>query len=199
MVLPRSTSMHLKSSPGTSPTTASDSLWFLQAGVRYFLCARARHTLAFVSSSISIVHNTAAAHCARAAAPREMERGGKRGKAVKRKREKKSVRRTGIRSARRARECARACVRLRARVLAQGARHARVCGSAAPRVPCGQHLPNNMSLIPPFPYAPPRVFLRANAHAPACVCALACWRKVRGTSVFAALPRRVRRAVRIGP
>jgi hypothetical protein len=58
--------------------TASDSLWFLQAGVRYFSCARARHTLAFVSSSISIVHNTAAAHCARAAAPREMERGGER-------------------------------------------------------------------------------------------------------------------------
>ena len=52
----------------------------------------------------------------------------------------------------------RACVRLRARVLAQGARCARVCGSAAPRAPCGQHLPSNMSLIPPFPYAPPPAF-----------------------------------------
>ena len=42
MVLPRSTSMHLKSSPGTSPTTASESLWFLlQAGVRFFRCASA--------------------------------------------------------------------------------------------------------------------------------------------------------------
>ena len=34
--------MHLKSSPGTSPTTASESLWFLlQAGVRFFRCASA--------------------------------------------------------------------------------------------------------------------------------------------------------------
>ena len=40
--------------------------------------ARTPHSLARVSSSISIVHNTAAAHCARAAAPREMERGGER-------------------------------------------------------------------------------------------------------------------------
>ena len=146
MVLPRSTSMHLKSSPATSPMTASDSLWFLQAGVRYFSCACARHTLAFVSSSISIVHNTAAAHCARAAAPREMERGGKRGKAVKRKREKKSVRRTRPASAAQA---------------LQG--------------------------------------VRVNAHAPAFLCALACWSKVGSTCVFAALQRRVRRAASICP
>ena len=46
MVLPRSTSIHLKSSPGTSPSTASDSLWFLlQAGVRYLMMrARTPHT-----------------------------------------------------------------------------------------------------------------------------------------------------------